>query len=71
RSVVDMRVAGIDNVLEVRSKVEPNDWDAHGLAMEVVVAIGMEDLGVVEVEVELVSGGVGVEEVVMEVDTLM
>lgn len=66
-----MWVVGIDIVLEVGSEVEPAHWVANESAMEVVASVGMEDLGVVEVAVALVSGGVGEEEVVMEVDALM
>ncbi|KAH9313783.1 hypothetical protein KI387_022410, partial [Taxus chinensis] len=51
--------------------VELTDWEADGLAMEVVAVVGMEDIGAVEVVVALVSGGVGEEEVVMDEDALM
>ncbi|KAH9328326.1 hypothetical protein KI387_000434, partial [Taxus chinensis] len=66
-----MWVAKIDDVLVGGLEVELADWEADGLATEVMAVVGMEDLGVGEVEVILVSGGVGEEEVVMEVDTLM
>ncbi|KAH9330743.1 hypothetical protein KI387_002851, partial [Taxus chinensis] len=64
--VVDMWEAGIDDVLEAGLEVEPTNWEANGSAVEVVVAVGMEDLGVVEVAMALLSGGLGEEEVVME-----
>ncbi|KAH9324553.1 hypothetical protein KI387_004731, partial [Taxus chinensis] len=59
-------VAGIDDVSKVRSEVELTDWQADGLAMEVVAVVGMEDVGTVEVAAALMSGGVGEEVVVME-----
>ncbi|KAH9324512.1 hypothetical protein KI387_004690, partial [Taxus chinensis] len=51
--------------------VELSYWEVEGSIMEVVAVVGMEDLGVVEVAEALVSGGVGEEEVVMDVDALM
>ncbi|KAH9298050.1 hypothetical protein KI387_029732, partial [Taxus chinensis] len=64
-------VAGIDDVSEVRSKVELTDWEADNSSVEVAVVVRMEDVGVVEVVVELVSGGVGEEAMVVEVDVLI
>jgi len=69
--VVDMWVVGIDDVLEVGLEVEPADWEANGSFVEVMAMKRMEDLGAFEVTAALVSGGVGEEEVAMEVDTLM
>ncbi|KAH9315813.1 hypothetical protein KI387_024440, partial [Taxus chinensis] len=56
----------IDDVLEIGSEVELDDWEADGSVVEVTEAIRMEDLGAVEVAVALVGRGVGEEEVVME-----
>ncbi|KAH9296890.1 hypothetical protein KI387_028572, partial [Taxus chinensis] len=53
------------------SEVELTNWEADGLAVEVVAAVGMEDVGVVKVAVALVRGGVGDMAVVVEVDALM
>ncbi|KAH9287598.1 hypothetical protein KI387_031715, partial [Taxus chinensis] len=66
-----MWVAGIDDVSEVGSEVELMNWEADGLAVEVVAVVGMEDVGVVKVAAALVRGGVGEEVVVVEVDALM
>ncbi|KAH9288778.1 hypothetical protein KI387_032895, partial [Taxus chinensis] len=52
--MVGIWVAGIDDV----SEVELTDWEADDSAVEVVSAVGMEDVCVVEVVVVLVRGGV-------------
>ncbi|KAH9324185.1 hypothetical protein KI387_004363, partial [Taxus chinensis] len=54
------------DVSEVNTEVELMDWEANGLAVDVVVAVGMEEVFAVEVVTVLVSGGVGDMVVVME-----
>ncbi|KAH9294893.1 hypothetical protein KI387_038481, partial [Taxus chinensis] len=58
-----MWVVGMDDVSKIGSKVGLKNWEADGFSMEEVC--------VVEVVVELVSGGVGEEVVVVEVDALI
>ncbi|KAH9319082.1 hypothetical protein KI387_020851, partial [Taxus chinensis] len=70
-SMVSMWVARMDDVSEVDAEVELMDWEADGLAMEVVAAVGMEEACMVEVETVLVSGGVGEVVGVVEVDALI
>ncbi|KAH9300471.1 hypothetical protein KI387_012054, partial [Taxus chinensis] len=55
----------------VDAEVELMDWEADGLAVEVVAVVGMEEACAVEVATVLVSGGVGEVVVVVEVDALM
>ncbi|KAH9303703.1 hypothetical protein KI387_008107, partial [Taxus chinensis] len=50
----------------VKSEVELIDLEADGSAVEVVAAVGMEEVCAVEVAVALVSGGGGEEVVVVE-----
>ncbi|KAH9323237.1 hypothetical protein KI387_017876, partial [Taxus chinensis] len=59
------------DVSVVDVEVEVIDWEADGLAMEVVAVVGMDDVGSVEVVAALASGGVGEAVMVMEVDTLI
>ncbi|KAH9328025.1 hypothetical protein KI387_000133, partial [Taxus chinensis] len=56
----------IEDMLEVDLGVEPTDWEANDSAVEVVAVVGIKDVGVVEVAVALVSGGVVEEAVVVE-----
>ncbi|KAH9302778.1 hypothetical protein KI387_014361, partial [Taxus chinensis] len=63
-------VAGMDEVLEVDAEVELMDWEAYGLAVEVVAVVGMEEVCVVDVVTVLVSRDVGEVVVVTEVDIL-
>ncbi|KAH9327507.1 hypothetical protein KI387_007685, partial [Taxus chinensis] len=65
-SVVGIWVVGIDDVLVVNEEVEIMGWEADGSDVEVVVAVGMEEVCVVEVSTVLVTGGVGEVIVVME-----
>ncbi|KAH9294610.1 hypothetical protein KI387_038198, partial [Taxus chinensis] len=71
RLVVNMWVVGINDVSEVGSEVELTDWEANGLAVEVMAVMGMEDVGAIEVAAALVGGGIGEEAVVLEVDDLI
>ncbi|KAH9308116.1 hypothetical protein KI387_036027, partial [Taxus chinensis] len=64
-------VAAMDDVLEVNVEVELTDWEVDGSAVEVMEVVGMEEVCVVEASVVLVSGGVGEEVVVVEVDSLI
>ncbi|KAH9290299.1 hypothetical protein KI387_034416, partial [Taxus chinensis] len=48
-SVVGMWVDGINDVSEVNMEVELMDLEANGLVVEVVAAVGMEDVCAVEV----------------------
>ncbi|KAH9317227.1 hypothetical protein KI387_018996, partial [Taxus chinensis] len=43
----------------VDAEVELIDWEANGLAVEVIVAVGMEKVCAVKAVVVLVGGGVG------------
>ncbi|KAH9325472.1 hypothetical protein KI387_005650, partial [Taxus chinensis] len=61
----------MDDVSEVDVEVELMDWEADGLAVEVMAAVGMEEVCAVEVVAILVSGGVGEEVAVVEVDDLI
>ncbi|KAH9321595.1 hypothetical protein KI387_016234, partial [Taxus chinensis] len=64
-------VAGMDKVSEVDAEVELMDWEADGSAVEVIAAVGMEEVCVVEAAAILVGGGVGEEVAVVEVDNLI
>ncbi|KAH9313173.1 hypothetical protein KI387_028208, partial [Taxus chinensis] len=46
------------------------DWEAHGLVVEVIAAVGIEEVCVVKAAVVLVGRGVGEVVVVTEVDGL-
>ncbi|KAH9298430.1 hypothetical protein KI387_030112, partial [Taxus chinensis] len=46
------------DVLEVNVEVDLMDWEADGLAMEVMAVVGMEEAFAVEVVMVLVSGGI-------------
>ncbi|KAH9296437.1 hypothetical protein KI387_040025, partial [Taxus chinensis] len=59
-------VAGMDDVSEVDAEVELMDWEANGLAVEVIAEVGMEELCVVKVVAVLVGGGVGEAVLVVE-----
>ncbi|KAH9294788.1 hypothetical protein KI387_038376, partial [Taxus chinensis] len=61
----------MDDVSEVDAEVELMDWEADGSTMEVMAVVGMEEVCVVEVAAILVSGGVGEEVAVVEVDGLI
>ncbi|KAH9327371.1 hypothetical protein KI387_007549, partial [Taxus chinensis] len=50
-------VAGMDDVLEFNAEVELMDWEANESAMEVIVAVGMEEVCVVKTTAVLVGGG--------------
>ncbi|KAH9298537.1 hypothetical protein KI387_030219, partial [Taxus chinensis] len=52
-------VASMDDVSEVDAKVELMDWKANESAVEVIAAVGMEDVCAVKAVVVLVGGGVG------------
>ncbi|KAH9332065.1 hypothetical protein KI387_004173, partial [Taxus chinensis] len=54
----------------VDAEVELTDWEANGLAVEVIVAVGIEEVCVVKEAAILVGGGVGEAVVVVEVDGL-
>ncbi|KAH9329245.1 hypothetical protein KI387_001353, partial [Taxus chinensis] len=60
----------MDDVSDVDAEVGLTDLEADGLAMEVVVAVGVEEACAVEVATVLVSRGIGEAVVVMEVDAL-
>ncbi|KAH9287580.1 hypothetical protein KI387_031697, partial [Taxus chinensis] len=64
-------VAGMDNVSEVDAEVGLIDWEVDRSAVEVMTALGMEEVCVVEAVSVLVGGGVGEVVVVMEVDDLI
>ncbi|KAH9298615.1 hypothetical protein KI387_030297, partial [Taxus chinensis] len=51
--------------------LELTDWETDGLAMEVVVVVGVEEVCVVEVATVLVRRSVDEAAVVAEVDALM
>ncbi|KAH9301526.1 hypothetical protein KI387_013109, partial [Taxus chinensis] len=61
----------MDNVSDIDEKMGLMDWEANGLVMEVMAAIGMEEVCTVEVTTILVGGGVGEAVVVTEVDGLI
>ncbi|KAH9321560.1 hypothetical protein KI387_016199, partial [Taxus chinensis] len=60
----------MNDVSEVDAEVELIDWEANGLAVEVIVAVGMEEVCAVKAVVVLVGGGVGEAVLVAEVDGL-
>ncbi|KAH9309887.1 hypothetical protein KI387_037798, partial [Taxus chinensis] len=51
--------------------VELTDWEADGLAMEVMAVVGMKEVCAVEAVVILVSGGVGEEVDIVQVNNLI
>ncbi|KAH9331845.1 hypothetical protein KI387_003953, partial [Taxus chinensis] len=55
----------------VDAEVELMDWEADGSTMEVMVAVGMEEVCAVEAVSVLVGGGVGEAVVVTKVDGLI
>ncbi|KAH9324228.1 hypothetical protein KI387_004406, partial [Taxus chinensis] len=61
----------MDNVSKVDVEVELTDWEVHGVVMEVMVVVGMEEVCMVEAKTILVGGGVGEVVVVIEVDNLI
>ncbi|KAH9327630.1 hypothetical protein KI387_007808, partial [Taxus chinensis] len=61
----------MDNISEVDAEVGLMDWEADGVAMEVMAVVGMEEVCVVQAAALLVGGGVGEAVVVMEVDGLI
>ncbi|KAH9312928.1 hypothetical protein KI387_027963, partial [Taxus chinensis] len=50
----------------VNAEVELMDWKANGLTIEVMAAVGMDEVCAVEVVAVLVGGGVGEAVVVAE-----
>ncbi|KAH9299445.1 hypothetical protein KI387_031127, partial [Taxus chinensis] len=69
-SVVDMWVAGMNELLDSWEEEPLVGLEADGLGAEVMAAIGIEDLFVEEVVTTLVDGTMGEGEVVVVVDAL-
>ncbi|KAH9297853.1 hypothetical protein KI387_029535, partial [Taxus chinensis] len=55
----------------VNAEVDLMDWEADGSAVEVMAAIGIEEVCAVEATSILVGGGIGEELAVVEVDYLI